>query len=51
MIYEDMDQSELDIYWNEEAKKQRERTRRTDEADGYQEEKENEPLLQTCRNR
>jgi hypothetical protein len=30
-----MTPDELDIYWHQEAVKQRERIRRTDEADGY----------------
>jgi hypothetical protein len=39
-----MTPDELDIYWEQEALKQRDRIRRTDEADGYyqQEEDENE---------
>ena len=35
MTPEEFGPSELDIFWNEEALKQRERIRRTDEADGY----------------
>ena len=41
--FNELDQSELDIFWYEEALKQSERIRRTDEADGYyQQEDEDE---------